>query len=90
MNSYSHLDDDEVLRIALGTTPNKEIIQRKKLELFSRAIWKTPNPSPADLDHLQKELNEFFEDLIAHQEGLGASIVSINRLNREMFNFITK
>lgn len=90
MNSYSQLNDEELMRVALSTTPNKDVIKRKIFELFSRAIWKTPNPSPADLEHLQKELNEFFEELIAHQEGLGASIVAVNRLNRDLYTSISK
>lgn len=90
MNPYSQVDDSDLERMALATTPDKAIIGRKKLEIFSRAIWKTPNPDPAQLEALRKELNEFFDELIANQESLGAAIVTINRLNREMYTFISK
>ena len=85
MNPYSEIDDNELERLALAITPNRDLIKRKKEEIFGRAIWKMQNPDPAQLEALRKELNVFFEELIAIQDSLGAAIVTVNRLNREMY-----
>lgn len=88
-NPYQKLGEDELRKKYSEVQPDLELLKRRFVEIYSRILWTAPgNVLPEEYQKLQRDVNNYLDELIVIQECLGAAITTVNNQNREIAGII--